>query len=73
MLFYEPEVNNCISIDNIWDGEESEGDYCGIFFPVQKNLKGYIDENGNSNEKDALEHENKKVEKLKKAAGGPMY
>jgi hypothetical protein len=68
-LFYEPEANDCIAIENQWD-ENALGTYCGYFVPIYKNLEGFMDKDGNSKVQEALEFENKEREKRKKAKDG---
>lgn len=53
-LFYEPNVYNCLPIENIWD-EGNPDKPCGFFVPWYTNLSGYndkgepfMDEYGNS-------------------------
>lgn len=46
-LFYNPDANECIRIDNQWD-DGASGTYCGFFSPIYLNLQGFIDEDGNS-------------------------
>jgi hypothetical protein len=63
-LFYNPESYDCMDFDNIWD-DGAVGTQCGYFVPIYKNLDGFIDEDGNSDEKAALafEAENRKKKK----------
>jgi len=46
-LFYEPEVYNCLPINNIWD-ENANGTVCGFFIPQSANMKQCMDKNGNT-------------------------
>lgn len=46
-LFYEPEVYNFLEIENTWD-EGEYGKACGFFWPRCYNMRGFMDENGNS-------------------------
>ena len=66
-IFYNPEAYDCMDYENIWD-EGAMGTRCGYFIPIQKNLDGFIDDQGNSLEKEAIEYEEKMREKKKGAA-----
>ena len=66
-IFYNPDAYDCMSYDNIWD-EGAMGTKCGYFIPIQKNLDGFIDEQGNSMAQEAIEYEEKMREKKKGAA-----
>lgn len=55
-LFFEPEENGCIRIENQWD-DGAAGTYCGFFVPISMNLPGFMDEWGNSLVEKAVEHE----------------
>ena len=52
---------------NVWD-EGAMGTKCGYFIPIQKNLDGFIDEDGNSIAQEAIEYEEQMREKKKGAA-----
>jgi len=62
-LFYNPASYDCMDFDNIWD-DGAAGTQCGYFVPIYKNLDGFIDEDGNSDEEAAIafeaENRNKK-------------
>jgi len=46
-MFERPGAFGLMRFENIW-GEESEGGSCGFFHPVNWNMEGYYDEQGNS-------------------------
>jgi hypothetical protein len=46
-LFYHPDSYDCLKFDNEWD-EGAMGTTCGYFVPIEENLDGFIDEDGNS-------------------------
>jgi len=66
-IFYNPAAYDCMAYENIWD-EGALGTKCGYFIPIQKNLDGFIDDNGNSEEKKAVAYEHEMREKKKGAA-----
>ena len=66
-MFYNPEAYDLYAFDNIWD-EGGEGSTCGFFFPSFQNKIGYMDQDGNSLEKQAKQIEEAKREQLKKEA-----
>ena len=66
-IFYNPEAYDCMDYDNIWD-EGSMGSKCGYFIPIQTNLDGFIDDEGNSIKNKAIDHEEKMRNKKKGAA-----
>lgn len=68
-LFYHPDSYDCMAFDNVWDAG-AMGTKCGYFVPIQQNLDGFIDENGNSLKEQAKEHEELQREK-KKGANDP--
>ena len=68
-LFFEPETNGCIRINNKWD-DGADGTWCGYFCPIYQNLPGFMDEDGNSLEEEAIEYENVQRE-LKKTSKDP--
>ena len=68
-LFFEPETNGCIRINNQWD-DGASGTYCGYFCPIYQNLPGFIDEDGNSLVDEAIEYENTQ-RKLKMKSKNP--
>lgn len=71
-LFYEPEENDILRIHNKWD-DGAEGTYCGFFLPIYKNLRGFIDEHGNSLEEKAKEYEQKQRTIRKKSKDSAGY
>lgn len=68
-LFYHPESYDCMAFDNHWDAG-AMGTTCGYFVPIQQNLDGFIDEDGNSDTEGAIKHEELQREK-KKGANDP--
>ena len=66
-IFYNPAAYDCMEYENIWD-EGAMGTKCGYFIPIQKNLDGFIDEQGNSMAQKAIEYEELAREKKKGAA-----
>ena len=66
-IFYNPEAYDCMSYENIWD-EGAMGSQCGYFIPIQQNLEGFIDDEGNSIRQEAIEYEKGMREKKKMAA-----
>jgi hypothetical protein len=64
-LFYHPEAYDCLPFENDWDAG-ALGTHCGFFVPIYKNLDGFIDENGNSLEDEAMTYEETQREKKKK-------
>ena len=68
-LFYHPDSYDCLSFENIWDSG-SMGTTCGYFVPIQENLDGFIDNDGNSIESEAKVFIEKQREK-KKGANDP--
>lgn len=71
-MFYEPESYNLLAFDNIWD-DDGEGDTCGFFVPDYKNKVGFIDSNGNSDEKGAKEYEQDRRDKMLAAGKKEAY
>lgn len=53
-IFYSPHLHNFLDIDNIWD-VKSGYKKCGLFVSEAYNLEGFIDKDGNSLVKEALE------------------
>tara|TARA_R110002012_G_scaffold1863_11_gene9024 strand:- start:6313 stop:8283 length:1971 start_codon:yes stop_codon:yes gene_type:complete len=66
-IFYNPAAYDCMDYENEWD-EGALGTRCGYFIPIQKNLDGFIDDEGNSIKEDAVEYEKGMREKKKGAA-----
>lgn len=71
-LFYEPEENDCLRINNKWD-DGADGTYGGFFIPIYKNLRGFIDEHGNSLEEEAVEYEIERRKIKKGSKKGNVY
>ena len=71
-LFFEPETNGCIRINNKWD-DGADGTWCGYFCPIYQNLPGFMDEDGNSLEEEAIEYENVQRELKKKSKDPDSY
>ena len=46
-IFYNPAAYDCMDYENVWD-EGAMGSKCGYFIPIQTNLDGFIDDDGNS-------------------------
>jgi hypothetical protein len=55
-LFFNPEENGCIRVNNKWD-EGADGTWCGYFVPVYMNLPGFMDEHGNSLIEESIAYE----------------
>jgi hypothetical protein len=70
--FYNPLDNDFLAFENIWD-EGAQGTACGFFFPHIQNLTPYIDKNGNSLKKEALEDSDLKREQKKKNTTADKY
>ena len=66
-IFYNPAAYDCMDYENIWD-EGAMGTRCGYFIPIQTNLDGFIDPEGNSLMREAMDYEDKAREKKKGAA-----
>ena len=66
-IFYNPAAYDCMDYENVWD-EGAMGTRCGYFIPIQKNLDGFIDDDGNSIKQEATEYEEQMREKKKGAA-----
>ena len=64
---YNPDAYDCMSYENVWD-EGAVGSTCGYFIPIQTNLDGFIDDNGNSIIEKATEYEKEMREKKRGAA-----
>lgn len=71
-LFYEPEENDCLRINNKWD-DGASGTNCGFFVPIYQNLRGFIDSDGNSLSAEAIEYENIQRSKKKKSKVSNTY
>ena len=59
-MFYNPDPFKLISFKNIWDEKVSESASCGFFVPDYWCKPGFIDDDGNSANDDALAYEKKK-------------
>jgi len=55
-LFYNPASYDCLEVANEWD-DGAAGTMCGHFVPIEENLEGFIDADGNSNREAAREFE----------------
>lgn len=55
-MYYNPEQFNLLPFENIWD-PKVEGGKCGFFHPVNMNMEGFYDSNGNSDLLGAKEFE----------------
>lgn len=72
-IFYNPEDNNFLAVENIWDEGENKGKPCCIFISEAYNMIGtdletgkrFFDEDGNSDVKFAMEWITKKKEQYK--------
>jgi hypothetical protein len=66
-IFYNPAAYDCMDYENVWD-EGAMGTRCGYFIPIQTNLDGFIDDDGNSLVSEATIYETEMREKKKGAA-----
>ena len=71
-IFYDPEGSDVIRLNNKWD-DGADGTYCGFFVPIYKNLRGFMDEHGNSKEEEAKEFEKEQRAKKKKSKHTNTY
>lgn len=71
-LFYKPYSNDCIRVNNQWD-KGANGTWCGYFVPIYKNLRGFIDKHGNSEEDKARQYEEEQRKKKKQDSGTDTY
>jgi hypothetical protein len=55
-MFYNPIQYGLMPFVNIWD-ENAENSYCGFFHPVNLNMEGFYDEQGNSDVEGARAYE----------------
>lgn len=62
-MFERPESFGFLPFVNIWD-DKTSNQLTGFFHPVNLNMEGFYDENGNSFEQDAKENEIQAREKL---------
>ncbi len=69
-MFYNPAPYNLKAFENIWD-DDAKGTICGFFVPVQKNLVGYIDKDGNSDIQGAIDYQNSIRQLIKDTAKDP--
>lgn len=68
-MFYSPEEHGFIAVPNEWD--EGVDGVCGYFHPTYVNKEGYMDKDGNSLIKEALQAEKDKREYIKKTSKDP--
>jgi len=66
-IFYNPAAYDCMEYENEWD-EGAMGTKCGYFIPIQRNLDGFIDDEGNSLMPEAIAYEEQARDKKKGAA-----
>lgn len=66
-MFYDPDTYNMIAFENKWD-DNAENTFCGFYHPDKKNKDGFIDDDGNSDELGAENHEEKIRDLIKKTA-----
>ena len=66
-IFYNPAAYDCMEYENEWD-EGAMGTKCGYFIPIQRNLDGFIDPEGNSLMPEAIAYEDQARDKKKGAA-----
>jgi hypothetical protein len=66
-IFYNPAAYDCMEYENIWD-KGAMGSICGYFIPIQINLDGFIDKDGNSKKNKAFIYEEGMRNKKKGAA-----
>ena len=66
-MFFNCEAYNFLAVENKWD-EGADNTFCGFYFPNKKNLDGFMDKNGNSNEIGAETYEENIRESIKKTA-----
>lgn len=69
-MFYDPDPYNLLAFENIWD-ENATGTRCGFFHPDYWNKPGFMDKQGNSNKKDAINYELSKRNSITKTAKDP--
>jgi hypothetical protein len=62
-LYYEPNVYNFLECNNIWDDGKS-GTACGFFWPRYYNIRGFMDEDGNSLIQEARKREQEERERI---------
>jgi hypothetical protein len=62
-LYYEPDVYNFLECNNIWD-EGKAGTACGFFWPRYYNIRGFMDEDGNSLVQAAKKREQEERERI---------
>ena len=69
-LFYNPDSYDCLSFDNVWDAGGA-GTKCGYFIPIEENLEGFIDDDGNSDREKARDFE--EINRNKKNKSPPLW
>jgi len=68
-MFYNPDLYGIMPFMNIWD-ENAEIGNCGFFHPIQWNMEGYYDEDGNSDVIGALAYEKSVRDKMTSQSSG---
>ena len=68
-MFRDPEAYHCQKFENVWD-EGGLGTYSGWFVPDYVNLEGFMDEDGNSLQREAREFRNG-TRKIRKESNDP--
>ena len=69
-MFYTPDAYGLLPFLNIWDEEAGEGARCSLFVPDYVTKPGFIDSNGNSLKKEAIDHNQGERDKIIKTASG---
>lgn len=67
-LFYKPGGYNILPFWNVWDGNARDSK-CGFFVPNYMNMKGFMDEDGNSFIKESLEESRKQRQQVEENSG----
>lgn len=55
-MYFHPEKFGLLPFEDVWEGEDRHGQKEGFFHPVNLNMNGFIDENGNSDLKGAKDN-----------------
>lgn len=63
-VFFDPEGNGFLAVENKWD-ENKLGTKCCYYFPHSKNLISYYDKDGNSNEDGARAYRAREEKKIR--------